>query len=118
MSSDPPNGLDPESIPQLVFLTFDDAISDWMIPTYQEIFGNRTNPNGCPIKATFYVTHENTNYRLVNEFYNKGHEIASHTVTYILLIFLAIFFSNVLIRENEISFLAIKTIWTTGKILA
>jgi hypothetical protein len=31
---------------------------------------------------TFYVTHEETNYQLVNEFFNRGNEIASHTVTY------------------------------------
>ena len=31
---------------------------------------------------TFYVTHEGTNYQLVNEFFNRGNEIASHTVTY------------------------------------
>lgn len=84
MSTNPPNGLDPQSIPQLVFLTFDDAISNWMYPTYERILQNRTNPNGCPITMTFYVTHDNTNYRLVNEFYNKGNEIASHTVTYCL----------------------------------
>ena len=35
---------------------------------------------------TFYVSHDETNYQLVNEFYNRGHEIASHSVTYLLLI--------------------------------
>jgi len=46
MSTNPPMGLHPEEIPQMVFITFDDAIGDWMYPTYQRIFGNRTNPNG------------------------------------------------------------------------
>ncbi len=46
MSTAPPMGLDPEEIPQIVFMTFDDAVSNWMYPTYEKIFGNRTNPNG------------------------------------------------------------------------
>jgi hypothetical protein len=31
---------------------------------------------------TFYVSHDETNYQLVNKFFNRGHEIASHSVTY------------------------------------
>lgn len=84
MSTSPPNGLNPMEIPQLVFLTFDDAIADWMYPMYDRMFQNRKNPNGCPIPMTFYVTHDGgTNYQLVNEFFNKGNEIASHTVRFI-----------------------------------
>jgi hypothetical protein len=37
---------------------------------------------------TFFVTHEGTNYRLVNELFNRGNEIASHTVTYFLILIL------------------------------
>ena len=43
---------------------------------------NRTNPNGCPIKATFYVSHEWTDYTMVHDLYRAGHEIASHTITH------------------------------------
>ncbi|XP_057376047.1 chitin deacetylase 8-like [Daphnia carinata] len=82
MSTMPPLGLKPEEIPQMVFLTFDDAVADVMYSTYQKIFHNRTNPNGCNIVMTFYVTHEGTNYRLVNELYNRGNEMASHTVSH------------------------------------
>jgi len=46
MSTSPPMGLNPEEIPQIVFLTFDDALNYWMYPTYQKILGKRTNPNG------------------------------------------------------------------------
>ena len=46
MSTAPPMGLQPEEIPQMVFLTFDDAVADWMYLTYKRIFGTRTNPNG------------------------------------------------------------------------
>jgi hypothetical protein len=46
MDTAAPNGLNPEEIPQMVFLTFDDAVADVMYPTYQRILHNRTNPNG------------------------------------------------------------------------
>ncbi|EFX88070.1 hypothetical protein DAPPUDRAFT_41891, partial [Daphnia pulex] len=92
MSKSPPMGLNPKEIPQIVFLTFDDALNYWMYPTYQQILGNRNNPNGCKIGMTFFVSHESgtgnttgkngTDYRLVNEFFNRGHEIASHSVTH------------------------------------
>jgi hypothetical protein len=45
MSTTAPGGLNPEEIPQMVFLTFDDAVADVMHPTYQRILQNRINPN-------------------------------------------------------------------------
>jgi len=81
MGTTPPLGLNANEIPQLVFLTFDDAVADWMLPMYERILARR-NPNGCPISMTFYVTHDGgTNYQQVNRYYNQGHEMASHTVT-------------------------------------
>lgn len=68
--------------PQIVLLTFDDAVNDINKEHYAELFtSNRTNPNGCPISATFYVSHEWTDYGQVQDLYAAGHEIASHTVT-------------------------------------
>ena len=46
------------------------------------MFGGRLNPNGCPIKATFYVSHEWTDYSQVQNLYANGHEIALHTITH------------------------------------
>ena len=75
-------GLQPQEIPHLVLLTFDDALADWMLPMYQRILKNRRNPNGCPVTMTFYVCQDGgTNYQQVNAYYNQGHEMASHTVT-------------------------------------
>lgn len=87
-----PLGLKLEKTPQLVLLTFDDAIEDWMYPFYEKIIKHEglKSSNGCPISMTFFVSHthkENdrqvgiTNYELVNRLYNGGHEIAPHTVT-------------------------------------
>jgi len=40
------------------------------------------NPNGCPIHGTFYVSHEYTNYAMVNKLWNQGHEISVHSITH------------------------------------
>lgn len=40
------------------------------------------NPNGCPIHGTFYLSHEYTNYAMVNKLWNQGHEIAVHSITH------------------------------------
>lgn len=71
-----------EEVPQMVLITFDDAVNDLNTHYYTELFGNgRVNPNGCPISATFYVSHEWTDYSQVQNLYADGHELASHTVS-------------------------------------
>jgi peptidoglycan/xylan/chitin deacetylase (PgdA/CDA1 family) len=77
-----PGGFSPDQIPQFVLLTFDDSVNDLNKAFYEELFANRFNPNGCPIKATFYVSHEWTDYGQVQDLYADGHEMASHTVTH------------------------------------
>ncbi|XP_046425141.1 uncharacterized protein LOC124182233 isoform X2 [Neodiprion fabricii] len=80
---DIPGGLLPEEIPQLVILTFDDAVNELNKQLYTDLFENdRLNPNGCPIAATFYVSHEWTDYSQVQNLYAAGHEMASHTVSH------------------------------------
>lgn len=77
-----PGGLDPKVIPQVVLLTFDDAVNDLNWEIYEELFTGRTNPNGCPVLATFYVSHEWTDYGQVQTLYSRGHEMASHSITH------------------------------------
>lgn len=43
---------------------------------------NRKNPNGQPITATFFVSHEFTNYPAIHELWRNGHEIALHSITH------------------------------------
>lgn len=63
-------------------MTFDDGINDINWQHYEDIFnGKQLNPNGCPIAATFYVSHEWTDYDYVQNLYSDGHEMASHTVS-------------------------------------
>ncbi|KOC70703.1 hypothetical protein WH47_06743, partial [Habropoda laboriosa] len=80
--ADIPGGIPVEQTPQIVLLTFDDAVNDLNKPLYTDLFENgRKNPNGCPITATFYVSHEWTDYSQVQNLYADGHEMASHTVS-------------------------------------
>jgi hypothetical protein len=75
-------GFAAEEIPQLVLLTFDDSANDLNKGLYTDLFEKgRTNPNGCPIAATFYVSHEWTDYSHVQNLYATGHEIASHSIS-------------------------------------
>ncbi|KAF0313899.1 hypothetical protein FJT64_015574 [Amphibalanus amphitrite] len=78
-----PGDLEAKSTPQLVLLTFDDSINDINHELYKEMFETgRKNPNGCPISATFYVSHEWTDYRQVQNLWADGHEIASHSISH------------------------------------
>ncbi|XP_072402963.1 uncharacterized protein Cda5 isoform X5 [Diabrotica undecimpunctata] len=80
---DIPGNISVEEVPQIVLMTFDDAVNDLNKPYYIDIFENgRKNPNGCPISATFYVSHEWTDYSQVQNLYADGHEMASHTVSH------------------------------------
>uniref|UniRef100_T1JFB8 Chitin-binding type-2 domain-containing protein n=1 Tax=Strigamia maritima TaxID=126957 RepID=T1JFB8_STRMM len=78
-----PGGFKPEEIPQIVLITFDDAINDINWSLYETLFyKGRKNANGCSILATFYVSHEWTDYSKVQTLYSDGHEIASHSITH------------------------------------
>ena len=72
-----------EETPQLVLITFEDAVNDVHNKAFEMLFNTseRFNPNGCPIRGTFFVSHEWTDYSLVQNLYADGHEIASHTVS-------------------------------------
>lgn len=72
-----------KEIPQMVFFTFDDAITPQVAGFYRQLFySSRRNPNGCPVSMTLFISHSNTVYSLVREFYQKGMEIASHSVSH------------------------------------
>lgn len=81
-STNIPGGLQPRDTPQFVTVTFDDGINVNNILTYRNTLYNRRNSNGCPAGATFYVSHEYTNYVIVNELYNQGFEIALHSISH------------------------------------
>ena len=60
-----PGGLSPDTVPQFVLLTFDDAVNELNREFYSRLFDGRTNPDGCPVAATMFVSHEWTDYAQV-----------------------------------------------------
>jgi hypothetical protein len=69
--------------PMFVYFSFDDAITPWNMKFYRRLFStDRNNPNGCPIRATFFNSHDNTKYNSLKELYDLGHEISSHSVSH------------------------------------
>jgi len=78
-----PGGFAPEEVPQMIILSFDDAVNSNNFDIIQRLLnGQRKNPNSCDIKATFFVSHKFTNYSMVQELYRRGHEIATHSITH------------------------------------
>jgi hypothetical protein len=48
-----PGDVPAKDVPQMITITFDDAINNNNIDLYREMFnGKRKNPNGCDIKST------------------------------------------------------------------
>jgi len=78
-----PGNLNAKNIPQMITITFDDAINNNNINLYDEIYNRgRVNPNQCSIKSTFFVSHKYTNYSAVQHMHMKGHEIAVHSISH------------------------------------
>ncbi|XP_045156417.2 uncharacterized protein LOC123522945 [Mercenaria mercenaria] len=75
--------MDRRDIPQMVYFGFDDAVNVVMSSLYNRLFTKkRKNPNGCTMKMTLFVSHEYTDYERVRKFYQRGMEIAVHSVTH------------------------------------
>ncbi|KAH9509607.1 hypothetical protein Btru_043997 [Bulinus truncatus] len=84
---DKPSYTGSEDSPMFVMLTYDDAVVPSVYNVYQKFLlsnnWNLYNPNNCSIKATFFITHTYTDYSLVQNLYNSGHEIADHTINHV-----------------------------------
>ncbi|KAK3608151.1 hypothetical protein CHS0354_034110 [Potamilus streckersoni] len=78
--------MEKNEMPQFVYFGFDDAVNTVMAGFYRRLFtDDRKNPNGCPIQGTLYVSHQYTDYSLVQEFYKRGMEIGVHSVTHSMI---------------------------------
>ncbi len=81
-STQPPGGLTPAETPQMILITFDDAVYGGRYDLIQQVVSNHWNPNGTPIQATFYINTDWCDYRQVQQLHAQGHEIAIHTMTH------------------------------------
>ena len=82
--TDIPGGLAANDTPQIVMFSFDDGVrlQDYN-GYYSKAFDGRKNPNGCQVGLTFFVTHNYTDYSLVEHLhYTYGYEMADHSVTH------------------------------------
>ncbi|XP_022254428.1 uncharacterized protein LOC106470136 [Limulus polyphemus] len=78
-----PGDLSPEDTPQMILMSFDGGQNFLNFEKYRRVLNeSRQNPNGCPIKATFFVSHEYTSYFYVQKFYSDGHEIAVNSISH------------------------------------
>ncbi|KAJ3650692.1 hypothetical protein Zmor_016774 [Zophobas morio] len=71
-----------EETPQLISLTFSESVTDDLYTNlWAPLLLGRTNPDGAPISATFFVPHEYTDYRRVHDLYANGFEIGVNSIT-------------------------------------
>ena len=69
-----PGDLKKDKTPQFVLLTFDDAVNGLNQKFFKDLFKNRLNPNGCPIKVKTYLLTK----QLMNDlFYCQSYVIKS-----------------------------------------
>uniref|UniRef100_A0A914PI26 Uncharacterized protein n=1 Tax=Panagrolaimus davidi TaxID=227884 RepID=A0A914PI26_9BILA len=77
-----PGNLRASETPQMVIITYEGPITDRIINIFKSLFnGKFKNPNGCPIKGTFFISHEWNNYDQVQWLFSTGHEIGVNSIT-------------------------------------
>ncbi len=81
VSTAPPQGLAPSETPQMVLITFDDAVNTAIFSDILKI-SDHQNPDGSPVAFTFFISTNYTDYWLVHRLHAAGHEIAVHTITH------------------------------------
>lgn len=81
VSTSPPGGLDPANVPQMIVITFDDAVQEQVFGLL-DLIDSHQNPDGSEIPFTFFVNTNDTDYWLVHRLHAAGHEIAAHTMTH------------------------------------
>ncbi|TRY79148.1 hypothetical protein TCAL_05954 [Tigriopus californicus] len=75
--------LEEKKIPQIVHLTFNEAVTSTSERFFEQLFtGEYKNPNGCNIRGTHYVSHEYSDYSLVHTYWSRGHEIGSISISH------------------------------------
>ena len=57
----------------MVLVTFEEAINEGNVHLYESVF-KEYNPNGCPPRGTFFVREKATDFGIVRDLFDKGHE--------------------------------------------
>ena len=82
----------------------DDAVQESSYKIYMDLLNEFENPNGCKIKATFFVSHLKTEYKYVKELANLGRNKFPHT-SIIFIKIISKFSSHLYILLGTCSFL-------------
>lgn len=62
-------------------LTFDGAVTALNYEYVRKALKDRVNPDGCAASATFFVSHEYSDYSKIHNLWAQGHEIALHSIS-------------------------------------
>ena len=77
-----PGFLAREQTPKLVLFTQDDGIEHTKFAVAMEMLDGRTNPNGCPIRATFYYSGDSTiTPEFAKKLYDEGKLVTVHRIS-------------------------------------
>jgi peptidoglycan/xylan/chitin deacetylase (PgdA/CDA1 family) len=85
-SVEPPGSVPLDRRPMFILLSYDDAVNPTTVDLHFSKLGAVRNPNGCPIRATWFVSVAPSNDMApltkcpyVKSLQKAGHEIATHT---------------------------------------
>ncbi len=78
--NDIPGNLNTTQTPQMIVLSFTNALRAEDAHLFDDVFQGRKNPNGCPAVGTFFVSGVYTDFYLVQKRYHERHEIANNGV--------------------------------------
>ncbi|XP_055332038.1 chitin deacetylase 1-like [Paramacrobiotus metropolitanus] len=77
-----PNNLQMNQVPQMIVLAFLGAVNIQNYDLTRALFlPTRLNPNQCPVRGTFFVSHEYSDYSQIERLFRSGHEIALSTIS-------------------------------------
>jgi len=75
-----PGAIDAKDTPQIVLVTLEYAVNSANIDSYNFLFKDLKNPNGCPAVGTFFVQSENSDLQMIKGLEEQGHEIGITSV--------------------------------------
>lgn len=75
-----PGGLAASETPQIVVVSFENNINSGNVDLYRSLFAEVKNPNGCEGKGSFYIEDDGTDYEIVKDLFDNGHEIGIHSL--------------------------------------
>ncbi|KAK3709459.1 hypothetical protein RRG08_017242 [Elysia crispata] len=69
-----PGGFDTGDIPQIILVSFQYGVSSANVDKYTQLLEGIVNPNQCPVRGSFFVTQTNTQFQVVRQLVDRGHE--------------------------------------------